>query len=415
MDTSYFVKRFFGMMALLLVVGASCWCRADSTRGQVWACHVIDGSSRGADGVRLADVNGDGLADITTGWEEGGTVRVYINPGAAKSKGNWPAVTVGRTPSIEDAVFGDLDGDGAVDVISCCEGKTRKMFVHWAPKGAGDYLDADKWVQEPIPESVGRMMWMFGVSVQLDGENGRDVVAGGKGGSQLGWFEGSDNARDLGSYKWHAISPVGWVMSIILHDMDGDGDNDALITDRKGAMRGCRWLENPGEGEAQKELWENHVVGGQDREVMFATVADLDQDGMQDVLVSVKEAEVLWLRRMDTTGKSWKTVSIPYPGNMGTAKGIAVGDMDGNGKPDIVVSCEKANSPKSGVVWMSCEGDILSGKWKGHEISGPRGIKFDRIELLDLDADGDLDVLTCEEREGSGGIGVFWYENPRRK
>ena len=33
---------------------------------------MIDASSRGADGVRLADVNGDGLMDITTGWEEGG-------------------------------------------------------------------------------------------------------------------------------------------------------------------------------------------------------------------------------------------------------------------------------------------------------------------------------------------------------
>ena len=30
--------------------------------------------------------------------------------------------------------------------------------------------------------------------------------------------------------------------------------------------------------------------------------------------------------------------------------------------------------------------------------------------------DGDLDVLTCEEREAGRGLGVFWYENvvPRR-
>ena len=26
-----------------------------------------------------------------------------------------------------------------------------------------------------------------------------------------------------------------------------------------------------------------------------------------------------------------------------------------------------------------------------------------------MDADGDLDLLTCEEREN---LGVFWYENP---
>jgi hypothetical protein len=50
--------------------------------------------------------------------------------------------------------------------------------------------------------------------------------------------------------------------------------------------------------------------------------------------------------------------------------------------------------------------------WQGHEIGGPAGIKFDRIELLDLDADADLDVLTCEERHDNRGLGVIWYENP---
>jgi hypothetical protein len=46
-----------------------------------WQRHVIDDASRGADGIRLADVNGDGLPDIAAGWEEGGTVRAYLNPG----------------------------------------------------------------------------------------------------------------------------------------------------------------------------------------------------------------------------------------------------------------------------------------------------------------------------------------------
>ena len=40
----------------------------------------------------------------------------------------------------------------------------------------------------------------------------------------------------------------------------------------------------------------------------------------------------------------------------------------------------------------------------------------DRIELLDVDADGDLDVITCEENAGpnSRGLGLVWYENPHR-
>ncbi|MDW8365726.1 MAG: hypothetical protein RMK49_07795, partial [Abditibacteriales bacterium] len=58
----------------------------------VWKRHVIDDFSRGADGVRLADANGDGWMDVATGWEEGSKIRVCLNPGAAKSKQKWQAV-----------------------------------------------------------------------------------------------------------------------------------------------------------------------------------------------------------------------------------------------------------------------------------------------------------------------------------
>jgi hypothetical protein len=53
-------------------------------------------------------------------------------------------------------------------------------------------------------------------------------------------------------------------------------------------------------------------------------------------------------------------------------------------------------------------------QWVVNEISGPVGVKYDRIELLDIDGDRDLDVLTCEEQHEGKGLGVFWYENPSR-
>ena len=63
------------------------------------------------------------------------------------------------------------------------------------------------------------------------------------------------------------------------------------------------------------------------------------------------------------------------------------------------------------MMWMSNKTSPLEPGWSGHPISGPKGTKYDLVELIDLDGDGDLDVLTCEEVEN---LGVFWYENPLR-
>ncbi|HEO72470.1 MAG TPA: VCBS repeat-containing protein, partial [Candidatus Hydrogenedentes bacterium] len=182
-------------LAIIVVTGAVVHSGAFA---EPWARHTIDGSSRGADGVRLADVNGDGYLDIATGWEEGGVVRVYLNPGPDGVRDPWPAVTVGRVGAPEDAVFVDLDGDGAMDVVSSCEGGVQTMYVHWAPKEREAYLDTQAWRTEPIPASEGRTRWMFCVPMDVDGQHGIDLVAGSKDPNSLvGWFEAPADARDL--------------------------------------------------------------------------------------------------------------------------------------------------------------------------------------------------------------------------
>src|SRR5688572_25139842 len=117
-----------------------------------WSRHIIDNALKGADGVRLVDVNGDGKLDVATGWEEGGGIRVCINPGAAKVKAKWPAVTVGKVGSPEDAVLVDVDGDGNVDVVSSCEGRTRAIYFHLSP-GREKILDEAAWTTARLPAS----------------------------------------------------------------------------------------------------------------------------------------------------------------------------------------------------------------------------------------------------------------------
>lgn len=375
-------------------------------RGKPWRRHTIDDSSRGADGVRLADVNGDGLMDIATGWEEGGIVRVYLHPGHAKSKGKWPAVTVGKVGSPEDAVFADVDGDGAVDVVSCCEGRTRAVFVHWAPKEKARYLDRAAWRTEAFHVLKGKQMWMFALPMQVDGQHGIDLVIGAKGrGAQIGWLRSPAKPRDLAAWTWHPLRPVGWVMSLAAADFDGDGDLDVAATDRKGARRGLFWLENPGPGPAQLKPWKEHFAGVSDREMMFLWVRKWP--AVVGFTVAARPHEILSFTYDKRDSNPWMLLPNGMPPGTGTAKGVAVGDINLDGRPDYVITCEHAKG-KVGVFWATYRRET---GWRAHDISGLEGTKYDLVELIDLDGDGDLDVLTCEEREN---LGVIWYENPTR-
>lgn len=377
-----------------------------------WIRHTIDDSSLGADGVRLADVNGDGLLDIATGWEEGAIIRMYLNPGPLKAKQKWPAVTVGEVGSPEDAVFVDLDGDGAVDVVSCCEGKVKTMWVHWSPRDPAKRLHSGSWKTEAIPVAEGAKSWMFCVPMQVDGENGIDLVAGAKGrDAQIGWLESPENPRDLAAWKWRPICEAGWIMSLFAVDMDRDGDVDILASDRKGPSRGCFWLENPRPLDPETTPWKKRPIGCGDKEVMFIVPADLDGDGLLDVLAATAGHELIYVRRKSREGFAWESFPIRLPSGTGAGKSVNIGDIDLDGKLDIVFTCEGAGG-KSGVMWMSYRKAVTESSWAAHEISGPEGTKYDLVQLLDLDGDGDPDVLTCEEREN---LGVVWYENPTRR
>jgi len=382
--------------------------------GSPWPCHIIDDSSRGADGVKLADITGDGLMDIAVGWEEGGLTRIYFNPGPEAAKSRWPAVTVGRTPDVEDAVFVDLDRDGRCDVISCCEGRTQKIFVHWAPKDLDDLHKPDKWEQAVLPDSEKyAQQWMFAMPMQVDGRGGMDLIAASKGrNAQIGWFEAPDDGRDLPGYRWHPISSAGWIMSILIRDMNGNGHSDIVVSDRKSPLRGVRWLENPGPTAAQMQPWKNHFMGAREEEVMFMDMADLDGDGLEDAVVAVKDMKIVFLKRLEKHGLNWRTYEISADFNSGTPKAVVVVDVNNDKQPDLVLTTENAEG-KHGALWLEYRQTPMEEHWKAHQISGiEKGIKYDRIEMLDLDGDGDLDLLTCEESEGPRGMGVFWYENP---
>lgn len=381
--------------------------------GEGWKHHIIDDSSSGADGVKLADINGDGLLDITTGWEEGGITKLYLHPGADYVDGKWPSVIVGNTPNVEDAVFADMNGDGRMDIVSCTEKNSEKIFVHLSPKK--DFLNPDNWKQYVLPASDSVMQWMFAEPLQIDGKYGVDLIAAGKGAkSRLGWFEAPKKKNDKKGWQWHPISSMSWVMSIQMTDMDGDDDIDIIVTDRKSGLKSCRWLENPGIGPKQKKEWTSHFIGGVGLEVMFMTISDLDGDGIEEVVLTERTDQTIRIcKRKDKLGLEWGEQVIDVPVSTGNCKSVNVGDINGDGIKDLVLSTNTDKENKVGLTWIDGRkiNNVQSGDFQ--QISGVHRSKFDKAVLTDIDMDGDLDVLICEENygENSEGLGVVWYEN----
>src|SRR5690606_10931830 len=140
---------------------------------------------------------------------------------------------------------------------------------------------------------------------------------------------------------------------------------DLLCTDRKGGRRGVFWLERRG-NESEPELvippiggeqiqlmcpdaWVEHPIGGEGSEVMFLDVADLDGDGNDEILVAARDRGLLIFQE---TTDGWRERRIALGEEIGAGKAVAAGDLNGNGRLELVVSTENARG-LHGVVLLS--------------------------------------------------------------
>jgi len=404
--------------ASAIAVAAQDAAAAPTAVGTPWDRHTIEAGLRGADGVDLADVDGDGVDDVATAWEEQGVVTVSLHPGAAATpqalRQPWATVTVGtRLGGVEDAVVADIDEDGHADVVSACE--CRKLAIHFAPEDPSRLLDPAAWTTVTLDASTGGHRWIKAAVADVDGDGHLDVVGGGKASpATVSWFRAPADPRDGSAWTRTFMSEVGWTMSLEPLDADADGDVDVVLSDRiqirepdgtiRRDLRGSRWLENLGGGGD----WVNHPIGFGSGEHKFLHVVDLDGDGTDDVIDGASGATYnrTFFRRNLGGWTAWEATPIPQPAGVGQYQDVTTGDIDADGDVDLAFSYSHAEGDLSGVVWLSSGPDR---SWERREISGPPGTKFDNVELHDVDGDGDLDAVTTEQREQ---LGIVWYENP---
>jgi hypothetical protein len=204
--------------------------------------------------------------------------------------------------------------------------------------------------------------------------------------------------------------------------MDSDGLADIVFAGRNGVG----WFRNPG-SQALSETpssasWERITITTTGSEFTFC---DHIVDGMKDIIVATSHKSGMvakWLKRLDSTGRNWEEYPISSDSLRSASssrrrkfviKGVACGYMDEDDLIDVVFT---GSGHGHGVFMMSPRTDIPSGlTWETVNLTPYADyMKYDNLQLVDMDADGDLDILTTEEGEGvfTSGQGVLWLENP---
>ncbi|MFM7057683.1 MAG: FG-GAP-like repeat-containing protein [Planctomycetota bacterium] len=136
-------------------------------------------------------------------------------------------------------------------------------------------------------------------------------------------------------------------------------------------------------------------------------VADLDQDGRDDLVVADlgsalpadhDHGRILWISDYRSRRKETSPASQLVLDHVGRVADVRPGDFDGDGDPDLVAA-EFGWHTTGGlhVIWNDGRGDSSSIRWRPQRLdSRPGGI---HVPVLDLDGDGRLDFLALISQE----------------
>lgn len=139
-------------------------------------------------------------------------------------------------------------------------------------------------------------------------------------------------------------------------------------------------------------------------------IGDIDGDNQPDVIVGCNGL-IVYLRAAGdpTVPANWTGTTIDGTTGAGVATwtDVAIVDVDGANGPDIVAS----NSTPGRVSWLRAPAGATNGTgWTRFEIDATTRAGATAIAVGDIDGDGRNDVYSCAP--GEGAARVAWYRNP---
>ena len=353
--------------------------------------------------VNLLDVDGDGKPDMVTCDLTAKTVSVWLNTGTVNAALNGqfaPALTFDGGDAISDLKIADIDGDGKPDIVTISNMAQTISILHNISTPANAAFD--KRINMALPNYV----YFDKIELaDLNTDGKIDIIAW----SATSYFYVYRNTSSITTISFAAPLTISADVGnhLTTGDVDGDGKPDIVLDIYYGysnnSNNGLSVMRNTsvnGGISFTTPVLINSTVGG-------PVLADIDSDGKLDIITG-NGTSINILRNLSSGGPvTPASFSAPVPLNTNQQFGGAcyVADIDGDGKPDIISS--------NGDLVNHSTFSILRNTTVGSAISFDDGIDIETrlacgdMAIGDIDGDSKPDILV-----NTGNYVMPFYNHP---
>lgn len=326
--------------------------------------------------VTSGDLDGDGRADLIVANKNSNSISFYRNTSVAGNISFASRIDSTLSGQPQCVAVADIDGDGALDVLAAnYTGTSLSVFRNISTSGTIALANQ-------IVLSTGASSNSIAIG-DIDGDGKPDIVTTYNSSSYVAVLRNLSTPGNISFAGFTTFLTASSPFSVAINDIDGDGKPD-IVTANNTATNTVSVLRNTSTiGAISFAAFVQFQTGSYPQSV---TVGDINEDNKPDVMtVSYNTpGSVSILRNTSSVG----TISFATRVDSTTGPSpsfVTMGDMDGDGKPDLVAA-------NGGTV------SILKNMTTGGSVSFAQKVDFGTgsnpcsVVLCDLDNDGKSDI-----------------------